>query len=162
MKYYHGTVAAYLPSIQKYGLQPKPEHQYKAWGYNVFFGRTSPMPIEHGVYVVDKKLWATKFAIYKTAWLGSADTGLVVTGDKPDDSTFHLYKAEKTKPIHTSPVVLTLELPETIVKALHEDERIFRWYAGSIPASTIIDIIYPKMIPFQVIAKRRRNTRPSR
>lgn len=157
MNYYHGTVAAYLASIQKEGLKPTPAHSYVAHGFDLFYGVNYDefMSIQHGVYLVDNKTFATKFAQYKTAWLGSPKPGLVITGDEPDSQTFHLYKAYATKLVETTPIVLTINLPDSITRALNPDlegdpKHMF-WYPGIIPATAITAIAHPRTIPFQTL-----------
>jgi hypothetical protein len=155
MIYYHGTVEAYLPSIEKEGLKTIPAHRYHARGFHMGFGlEDGLMPIRSGVYVVDSKRWAKKFAQYKAAWLASPP-GLVVTGDKPDSQTFHLYKVVASQLIQTTPVVLTLDLSDSIVRNLNPDndgdsDHMF-WYPGVIPPTAIQSVDHVPALPFQTL-----------
>lgn len=144
---YHGTVEAFLPSIERGGLKYTPEHSFEGAHYaDPEFGlEPEPMRMKRGVYVTTNEQTAIAFAQYKAVWL-CAPAGLVMMGEKGDNS-FHIFKMkDEGKPIFTKPVVLTLDLPEDIKLEPDEDsgrDEMF-WLPEAIPPSAIKAISHPE------------------
>lgn len=139
---YHGTVDAYLPSIKKGGLKVVPSTRLNGYREN-FFGRQY-IPLEYGIYVSARKDQADNFALFRAAWL-SIPPGM---GIETSISPTPLIR-DGGPVLHAKPITLTLDLPETLVRKLHHDDRSddameAYWIPATIPPSCIKAITTPK------------------
>jgi hypothetical protein len=134
MRVYHGTVEAYMASIEGEGLKPEPKHSYKA--KQLFSGKV--FNIEDGVYLTTNKKVAMAFAETKAIYLRTAPGELVV-------SYFFFWKDAKAESriVDTPPVVLTVDLPHNLASQLVEDDE----------ASDYAAYWCPCVIPPQFISK---------
>ena len=130
MVYYHGTTKAWLPSILKDGLKPVAAN---AWMVKSTLTGIDLRKSEKigWVYITSKKERAEQFAHAKVEYLRQ----------KPgqESTLFYEVKDEGAPVIHTSPVVLKVDLPEgySLTRDDRDSEAPSFKYHGSIPASCI-------------------------
>ncbi len=130
MIYYHGTTKAWLPSILKEGLKPVAANAWmvKSTLTGIDLRKDEPLG---WVYLTTKASWAKMMAKAKVDYLA----------EKPgEESKFFYQTKELDAPvIHTSPVVLKVDLPEgySLTRDDRNSEAPSFKYHGSIPASCI-------------------------
>lgn len=146
---YHGTVDAYLPSIEKSGLKVVPKNRFKA-ERSLFFA-TLPMPLEPGIYVTTNKLAAENF-------LSCVLSGCLSHSNETVDVTIAplpLFKREGEVIEHAKPIVLKLQLGKTLAASLKVDDKaassdgkpVAFWTPKTIPPSCIKAVLTPDRKP---------------
>jgi len=144
MLLYHGTASTYLPSIQKGGLRPQPNKNFKVLDIDSLEGNP---PTQYAVYLSTSRKTAEEFARLKASYVSAAPGELVA--EYPNDifrRQLEYYKSPHApKPIKgAKPVVLEVEVSDDIRNKLHTDEDAPAlgafWYPGSIPASAIVKV----------------------
>lgn len=146
---YHGTVDAYLPSIEKSGLKVVPKNRFKA-ERSLFFA-TLPMPLEPGIYVTTNKLAAENFALMRALWLSVPLNETVDVTIAP----LPLFKREGEVIEHAKPIVLKLQLGKTLTASLKIDDKSGSsdakpyafWTPKTIPPSCIKKVLTPPQQP---------------
>lgn len=139
---YHGTVDAYLPSIEKEGLKVVPKTRFQA--VKPSFYRDIPLTLEPGIYVSAKQRTAANFAVLRAIWLSMPlKAGLNVSGSGD------LYKTAGEVIPDAKPIVLKLELDEKLASTLIPDDKSVDsmdafWTPATIPSSCIKAVLYPK------------------
>lgn len=130
---YHGTASTYLPSIEKYGLVPKPSHNFKVRNR---FGQG--VPYHRAVYLTTSRETAENFATLRASYLNA------LPGERLHFAPATFYKAlDGPKPIgNAKPIVLEVNVPEDF--ELREDEQALSleafWHPGTIPPSAIVKV----------------------
>lgn len=126
MKYYHGTVKAYLPEILKEGLKPNKDN---AWRVKATAGSHEGQELRdyekvEFVYLVEDKSIARIFAKAKAEYLRM----------KPgeESSTFYMVKDLDAPVIKTTPVVLEVTLSDTAILDVDPHSESGLRYKGSI------------------------------
>jgi len=126
MRVYHGTVEAFLPSIQSEGLKFVPQNSFEMDGIK-------PIVIEPCVYLSTTRRGAMMMAWIKAIYL-AVDKGEMIPGTEWDN-----WKTGDLQ-IKTKPVLLTLDIPKD-AKLKHDpdwgDNRTGLIFCGTIPPTAI-------------------------
>lgn len=139
---YHGTVDAYLPSIEKEGLKVVPKTRFYAVAPRLF--HDLPLHLEDGIYLSTNEHMAEMFALLRASWL-SVPIGKGLSTNMNEET---MIKTKGDVLPDAKPIVLKLDLPESLASTLNPDTESegnwAYWTVATIPPACIKSVITPK------------------
>lgn len=145
--YYHGTVTAFLPEIEKQGLRPTAKHTWK-----IHFDRVgelqSPddgMPIVEGVYMTADRHHAEAYAQTRADYFqrkpGSCFAFFQFPENKKLGDYLYLSKDADAPVLHTHPVLLILSIDSSKLEPDENDSNYGLVCREPLPPSVITDVV---------------------